>query len=179
MYLNVKHKIAFIHIPRTGGLGFTHSLTQKYGGRDRASVGRHCTLLQLRDKVPEVDRCFKFCMVRNPYSRIKSVWQWCNQHKKTAARQKWTRIEDMLEFIEQHPKGKIHWFPQTFFTHIDGAPQHFDKIYRNENYDEMLNDFEVKVAKRSNGTVGKLKLNDFSKRWIEKLYRDDFELLKY
>lgn len=179
MYLNLKHKIAFIHIPRTGGLGLTASLIKKHGRGDRIEIGRHCNLVSLKQKAPQIDECFKFCVVRNPYSKLQSVWRWCNQYKKTARLYGWKRIEDMLEFIEKNPQGKIHWFPQTFFTHTDNQEQSFTKIYRNETYSDMLKELGLDVPIGSNGTKGKEQLNDFSKKWIEKLYQKDFELLNY
>lgn len=179
MYLNVKNKIAFIHIPRNGGLGLTRALNRKHGPGESIDIGRHCNLPSLKHKVGELDDYFKFCIVRNPYSKLQSVWLWCNQYKKTAKLYNWKRIEDMLEFIEHHPKGKVHWFPQTFFTHTDGVTQNFNKIYRNEKYDEMLRELDLFVPKGSNGTGNKEPLNYFSKKWIEKLYQKDFELLNY
>lgn len=205
MYCNPEHKILFVHIPRNGGLTLGSQLaslfpTQGRQGRgpnhsvwhkgEHFDIGLHTKLDMIRQLARrlnfDIDSFFKFCIVRNPYTKCQSVWRWCNQYKQTARRKGWTRIEDMLEYIEQHPGEKVHWQPQTNWTHPEGHLESFTKIYRNESYSEMLKDlnqrgFAVTVREGSNGTRknDSDQLNEFSRRWIEKLYRKDFELLEY
>lgn len=206
MYCNPESKIVFIHIPRNGGLTLGGQLAKLHNYKvnskrnanhtvwnsngEHRDIGLHTKLSSVRILAREigvdVESFFKFCIVRNPYTKTQSVWRWCNQHKRTAERKGWTRIEDMLEYIEKNPGEKVHWQPQSEWTHPMGEEESFTKIYRNEQYEEMLKDlnargFAVAVREGSNGTHkgNNDQLNEFSRRWIEKLYAKDFELLEY
>ena len=68
-----KNKCIFIHIPKTGGTSIESVLL----GVDEFKTGSdHATISELINRGVDIDQYFKFTIVRNPITRIFSVWNY-------------------------------------------------------------------------------------------------------
>ncbi len=91
MPVSHKHKILFIHIPKTGGgtveksLGIfgednNGSLKSNYNilyGKEKNNFLQHLTLIEINNlKIKEINNYKKISFVRNPYDKIVSEYHW-------------------------------------------------------------------------------------------------------
>ena len=73
-----KHKLLFIHIPRTAGRSISAALRRELDGTKVA--WEHA---KLKDANFNIRPYTKFCVVRNPWERLVSQWRYLIQEKKT------------------------------------------------------------------------------------------------
>ena len=69
-------KIAFIHIPKTGGTSIGDVLKVNYGGHQCIQYNRHHTLSELLHKYPKCNEYIKFSVVRNPWDKMVSQFEY-------------------------------------------------------------------------------------------------------
>ena len=145
--INHKHKFIFIHIPKTAG----HSIERAFGawtGKDKINYGigmdsirrrpiQHYNLAQLERynfiSPTENSTYFKFCFVRNPYSRIVSAWKYLKV-------QKWSKVSEdtsFKKFVKKYKKN-LHAKTHCHWTHTNGV-KNIDFIGRFENLQEDFN----------------------------------------
>lgn len=83
-------RILFIHIPKTGGTSIVNMLSEIFEykerfipGVDRKQKNAHLTAKELKSILGdlEFDNWYKFCFVRNPYSRMVSCWKHLTRYK--------------------------------------------------------------------------------------------------
>lgn len=69
--INDKHKFIFIHIPKTGGTSIEQAFNQN---RVRQ---KHRTMTQYENMLhANIDQYFLFSVIRNPWDRMVSYWNW-------------------------------------------------------------------------------------------------------
>ena len=143
MPLTHRHKICFVHNPKAAGTsiqaalgivnedpqgilcgfyerqGFSTVYTQHYKASDIRQV-----------KPKEFAGYFTFAVVRNPYERTVSAWQW---YRKVHACEM-----SFKDFLTTNHEGN-HNHPQTEFIEDDGRII-VDKVYRYEKLDEVWKD---------------------------------------
>jgi len=159
MQIDNLSRMIFIHIPRTGGSAFSYSTPGTINGqhldpyyvsgdniintKEKLSTrcGRHTTWSFLKKKLKDIKadvsdyRLITF--VRHPIDRIISTYRYLTMVKKTRNTFQWKSINDMLDIIEEHPQGKVHWMPQTHWLIEDNKPVNYFKIYR---FEDIVND---------------------------------------
>ncbi len=118
-----KHKFVFIHIPRVGGTSFELSVGVNMW-KDHPNEKHLCTKETIKKYGKDTwDDYFTFSMVRNPYSRIISLWKsgyYCKAE---------TLYEFLLKFKPaEHESNKIR-----FIDILNPKP---DFVGRTENYEE-------------------------------------------
>tara|TARA_B100001939_G_C16917907_1_gene607834 strand:+ start:415 stop:1128 length:714 start_codon:yes stop_codon:yes gene_type:complete len=69
-------KIVFIHIPKTGGISIGDVLKANYGGHQCIQYNIHHTLSELLDKYPKCNEYIKFSVVRNPWDKMVSQFEY-------------------------------------------------------------------------------------------------------
>ena len=136
MPIIMKDKIAFIHIPKTGGSSIAAALKHNVGAMRHDRTGspfvcdEHWTYERLRQAVPRLDTYFSFAIVRNPWDRMFSEWKWrrsnrlCNVDFKVFAVR---AIRQCRNDIEQWDN---HWRPQ-----VDFLNENINFIGRFERFD--------------------------------------------
>ena len=125
------HNITFIHIPKTGGQSVRAVLRKVPGAEIMPLNGRDINI-----KHPDInttrnrfgDLGWTFCVVRNPYDRIVSMWQ--------HIRKVTNYTGDLNHFILEHADYNTFMKPQSkWFNHGE-----IDFIIRFEN---LRNDWET------------------------------------
>ena len=83
-WFSTQDGVAFIHIPKTGGVSIRQWGVDALGKRCRLiHKGRkHMTIHQIREKVDE-ELHTSFTVVRNPYDRAVSAWAYYKERNKT------------------------------------------------------------------------------------------------
>lgn len=106
--INNHHKIAFIHINKTGG----SSIERALGWRNISPT--HSTLKELTLKHKNIDKYYKFSFVRNPYSKMVSQY---HHRKQNMVDQKvinlnfkdWVKNLDELGFKIKGTGNQLAW----------------------------------------------------------------------
>lgn len=176
MPISNKHKLIFIHIPKTGGLSMMsmleieHKSENLYGViRDNESfpiTGSHCSILQhlsaleVKKLCPEYfDSYHKFTVVRNPYDRIVSIYNYqqhlgINHHLHDPSwsfgyfvrnlRKNFLKIRE----VSSH-NGYCHFIPQIDFIY-DKNTLLVDAIIKFEDYSRQVSEFLKRFRINSN-----------------------------
>jgi hypothetical protein len=199
MIINLRNNFLFIHIPKNSGTAMSKNILKKYKksfllknvdrktGIDKMHLYNNVITKYIHPKF--IKRSLKFCIVRNPYNKIYSAWNFIKE------RHGFDNINDFIKkkltkkFIYGYEliKGdaRVHYRPQhTFILNKN------NKIYVNFiiRYENLNNDIR-KLNKKHNlkiPTYGNNKnknyieyLNEESIKKINELYKKDFELLNY
>tara|TARA_Y100000296_G_C5120514_1_gene230163 strand:+ start:139 stop:879 length:741 start_codon:yes stop_codon:yes gene_type:complete len=71
-------KIAFLHIPKTGGTSVEHTIQRVWGSAQE----RHYNVRQMQEVLEneDINEYKIFTVVRNPFDRIISTWRWWVYH---------------------------------------------------------------------------------------------------
>ena len=210
-------KVIFIHIPKCAGTSIENVLIDykldkktfkadihKWWGNLNTVNGKyeldHSTFAYLANNCKNYNPSFfKFCVVRNPYSRLVSEYHYC---KKRCSRfvKNLTDFKSFIYFIrdkfevilnneEKNHFIISHYLPQYKFIYIDGKCT-MDYIIKFERLDK---DWEI-VCKKLNikrklvneGKYSSGKKYDYNDYYddelrniVYNLYKEDFELFNY
>lgn len=195
-------RIAFIHVPKTGGTsveryfeshGWTMSYWSKPRDGGRTPSDQHLLYDDLRSLVPDLDEIPSFAIVRHPLKRFLSEWKW----------QRWEikRLRDGLgDFVDRVesslPEDPVywdnHWRPQSDFL-----SDRIDRVIRLEDIEsefprllEMLGlDLPPRLP-RTNPSSGsgirawlrrpsRAQLSETDIARLERIYAQDFAELGY
>ena len=194
--------LLFIHIPKAGG-----SYVEKEFNKNNYKIGKFDNNKHLKSK----NKCtfwhtpvkynkninFKdyrvFTVVRNPYDRIISEYNWkgFGEFYKKLNVSKNTEINQFISKLNTNEKiydGDCHLVPQSEYL-TDYYGNKVENIIHQENLDEELEKFinkyklNVKLSKEKNQVKKKnFTQNDLtteSKNIIKNYYKEDFKLLGY
>ena len=205
-----KHKLIFIHIPKTAGtsiekvlidykLNINGDLKKWYGNVNKYELD-HSTIHYLINNCKYYNQKYiKFCVVRNPYERLVSEYNYCKRYKSRFIKNINTfedfvfelrdRFNIVLDNEEKNHYLISHYLPQYKFTHIKNECK-IDVILRFENLNKDWN----KICKIINKDIKLIKSNKYSslkkynyldyynselKKIVYELYKDDFILFNY
>ena len=92
-----KHKVIFVHIPKTGGT----SIERFFGAKQFARTGKHASVSNLRQAVgaDAWNHYFKFSFVRNPWDRMVSYFNWRSQDLQNNVDVQGRTFKDWLRFL--------------------------------------------------------------------------------
>ena len=90
--INHQQKFIFVHIPKTGGSSIelticpNTSIAGNHTGKLNNTTfdGKHWTYKQINLQTPNINTYFKFTIVRNPYDRIVSLFEWLQTYTQSA-----------------------------------------------------------------------------------------------
>ncbi len=146
--LSISHRFLFVHIPKTGGNSIQRILLPysedqivafaMQDGKERFEIcGRftrhkHATLAEYHGRVPPelFAGLFKFCAVRNPWSRAISFYFSPRRWIMRGTSPYWSR-DDFLELLPQLP-------PMVDYLKIDGQVHDLGGVIRFEKLAEQL-----------------------------------------
>ncbi len=146
--LSISHSFLFVHIPKTGGNSIQRILDpysedrivafaaqdgkERFEVQGRFTRHKHATLADYHSRVPPelFAGLFKFCTVRNPWSRAISSYFSPRRWLLQGATPCWSRA-DFLEMLVKLP-------PMVEFLKIDGQVQAMGEVIRYERLAEQL-----------------------------------------
>ena len=198
-----KNKFVFIHIPKNSGTAMTKELQKTYKNtkllmqceRDGKNIGidkMHLYYDVIYEFIPKnvLDNYLKFCIIRNPYNKIYSAWNFIKE------RHGYSNVNDFIKYKlnEEFIYGKqiipgnarVHYRPQFTFVYDNKNNKFADFIIRYENLNEdiskMNENYGLNIKLYDNGNTKQSYINFLNKESILKinsLYKKDFELFNY
>ena len=182
--------LAFVHIPKSGG-GSVKWWIKNY--KLPILHQGHCNLLELKESSPE-EITQSFCIVRNTYARIISVYNFAEyKARKRLVNKKTQFYKPAIEVLEKHSKG-IEYFVQWMIerNHVNVVSQldwinGVDLILQQEN---LKSDF-VQIQQKLNcyhilpESIHKLNYNPqlfYTKSYINfinRIYEKEIEYFNY
>lgn len=207
----------FIHIPKTAGTSIEQVLIDygldyirfnadrnKWWGNLKTDKGTyeldHSTFAYLEKNCKNYNpQFFKFCVVRNPYSRLVSEFLHCKKIGSRFVKNLGNFksfvyfIRDNFDYILNNEEEKheviSHYLPQNKFIYVNGDCKmdlviKFEKI--NEDWQILCKKLNInrKLIKSNKYSYGKTyNYNDYYddelRNIVYNLYKDDFELFHY
>lgn len=146
--LSISHRFLFVHIPKTGGNSIQRILhpysedrivalaaqdgKERFEVQGRFTPHKHATLAEYRSRIPPelFAELFKFCAVRNPWSRAISFYFSPRRWMKRGMSPYWSR-DDFLVLLAQLP-------PMVDYLKIDGQIQEMGDVIQYERLSQQL-----------------------------------------
>ena len=178
-----KHNYIFIHIPKTAGTSIKNYLnslrpkTDYKSPEDPLEKFGHHKLPYYESKYKNTEEFYKFCFLRNPYSRMVSLYKYAKR---------WTEFDSsFLGFCEFLNIGKKftnnivweeHYEPQSnyisdeinFIGKVESINSDFEHICNHLNiphkelaHDNKSNNASISICKRSSQIIEEIYENDF------------------
>lgn len=199
-----QHDLAFVHVPKCGGVSVTHALIEALTGqRYQGSVSGIAKELrtkyaletpkQRHARASEYCTQRKFALVRNPYDRFYSAYKWTCRvgfyKKKGVTAKKF--VKDTIQRFEDanNTAGDPAWFhtqPQTYF--IDESCVYVVKLedFFNGESNAKLNDyigFDLPLIRKDNRSKHHVTKHDFFSHdivdFVKEYYQEDFKKFEY
>ena len=160
--LSLSHKFLFVHVPKTGGNSIQRVLNpysedrivaldaqdgmDRFEVRGRFTPHKHATLADYRERIPPelFAGLFRFCAVRDPWSRAISFYFTPRRWMKRGLAPVWSR-DDFLALLPQLP-------PMVDYLKIDGRIQAMAGIIRYENLADELQSVLDRIGIEIDGT---------------------------
>ena len=195
-----KHKIIFLHIPKTGGssieLAFgLFTFNNGYRIDNNIKAMHHFTWEEYKNYLGQkkYDEYYKFTIIRNPYNKVISDYFWLKNIAKLEYDNFQNKsFDEYLDYCDHLVKNNLynltlfhdHFMPQHKFIYNDKNKLMIDKILRFENFDYIEKFIKIKYNINinhinKNETKNNIILNDIQKNKIYNIYKNDFILLKY
>lgn len=199
----IKEKIIFIHIPKNAGTSIIKYLTVKYGLHNIKGTLGHSNIKQHKEVIPSnLNEYFKFCVVRNPWSRFVSNYTYArclksyyhslskNPHPDFNVLKNITFEEALYAFYEHYKTtNKIlykhpGWKPQYKFICDENNNILIDKIFK---YEKLNTDKDFIKLVPSLPLFNKSEHLHYTKYYtnsnmidiIKEIYKKDIELFNY
>jgi hypothetical protein len=196
-------KFVFIHIPKNSGTEMSNQIQSIYNDskllmyveREGPNIGidKMHLYYQVISKFIDgnvLDNSIKFCIIRNPYNKIYSAWNYLKDRYS---------YNNFNEFVKYHlneefiygletivSDARVHYRPQFTFIYDNGDKQYVDFIiryeYLNDDIIKFNNLYNLNIPTYANDNINKDYINFFNLESIQKinsLYKKDFELLNY
>ena len=151
------NNIEFIHIPRTGGTTMLTHLSEL--DPVRFNVDRpHVTANQMLAMDPTFKDKYSFTIVRNPFQRLVSIWQYELKQALGTKDPNFAKLNDFNVWLK-HYASNLDWgrsfmiLPQWFWLSNWDDFIEVKNIYIFEQYDYWLDHLEKKLGHTFNKTV--------------------------
>jgi hypothetical protein len=197
-----KKKFIFIHIPKNSGTTMSNEIHKIYNDskllkfveREGPNIG--IDKMHLYNEVIDIfipknilDTYFKFCIIRNPYNKLYSAWNFIkNRHGYENVNDfiKYKLNEKFIYGLEINPgDARVHYRPQFTFVYNKNDNKYVDFIIKYENLNNDIrilnNKFDLNIPEYDNN-IEKNYIKFFNRESIEiinKLYKKDFILFNY
>ena len=140
--INHEHKFIFVHIPKTAGITVIQMLSRACSVDDKFKSGHPIYDKYLEFFGQSIKEYFSFCIVRNPWDRLVSVFHYLQnggRNNKDAKQGEMLKDYNFKSFVHDFSFEKfpyIHFKPQMYFIK---SVDNFDYIGRLENLQEDFN----------------------------------------
>lgn len=190
-------ELIFIHIPKNAGTAITNSKTAKFFS------GGHQSAKEIMNQYPkEWNQYFKFAVVRNPWDRVvsnyeyaimeKSYWHHISENNPGAAHFDYHTLknktfEDCVNLLYKNRESLRHqgWSPQYVWISDNDKNVLVDKIFYHEKLDtdeefnKMIPDLEkVNISTRKSVNYKDYYTDDLINKVLE-IYDYDIKLFKF
>lgn len=194
-----KHQLVFIAIPKTASTSIWWLLRNRTDGFEGH---QHYSILDVYEKNDKdlVDFYYSFAVVRNPYTRFISAFKHMKKNRNLGSgiETPLDKLKDLYKkmqlsenkILERHMDDDV-WIPQNQWCCIHKIPV-VDKIMRYETLEEEWNKFvefqnaripishiSDELPKHNVGDDSEIILGDEEKKYIQKIYRNDFTIFGY
>lgn len=186
----MKHKLLFIHIPKTGGTSIEKQMNvyekKDYGyGIFKGKAMQHYTVNEAKKYFPITENYWSFSVVRNPYTRFVSDYHWNEKNFKSKT------VDEFLCLAEKVVNGELyskniyydHFMPQYKYLCDASGNVLVNRVFRFESFKDISSEPRLKFININNKCnlcrTNKIQLNNEQKLRIRKLYARDFELFGY
>jgi hypothetical protein len=167
--INKTHRFIFIHIPKTGGTSVKEQLrqyrtasdlyinhpadTQGFASARAVKIRKHSSAIEVRTALgaAEFSRFFKFCAVRNPFSRTISLFRFLKFNFRAWPRSDVMEKMDSLEefvaspiFRSRGPGGIIS--PQVHWLVDESGANCMDFIVRTETIEHDFRQIKARLG---------------------------------
>ena len=176
-------KFEFIHIPRTGGTTILTHLSEL--DPVRFNVERpHVTANQMLALDPNFKKKYSFAVVRNPYQRLVSIWQYELYRALGSKNPDFAKLNDFNVWLEYYASN-LDWgrsfmvLPQWFWITDWNGTRIVTETFRFEQYDLGLDHLGQLLGKPLNNTIvtnRSMKHYDYKEIATEKSRRTMIEL---
>lgn len=190
-------ELIFIHIPKNAGTAITNSKTAKFFS------GGHQSAKEIMNQYPkEWNQYFKFAVVRNPWDRVvsnyeyaimeKSYWHHISENNPGATHFDYHTLknktfEDCVNLLYKNRESLRHqgWSPQYVWISDNDKNVLVDKIFYHEKLDtdeefnKMIPDLEkVNISTRKSVNYKDYYTNDLINK-VSEIYDYDIKLFKF
>lgn len=190
-------ELIFIHIPKNAGTAITNSKTAKFFS------GGHQSAKEIMNQYPkEWNQYFKFAVVRNPWDRVvsnyeyaimeKSYWHHISENNPEAAHFDYHTLknktfEDCVNLLYKNRESLRHqgWSPQYVWISDNDKNVLVDKIFYHEKLDtdkefnKMIPDLEkVNISTRKSVNYKDYYTDDLINK-VSEIYDYDIKLFKF
>ncbi|MEP3387245.1 MAG: sulfotransferase family 2 domain-containing protein, partial [Reichenbachiella sp.] len=187
------HKCIFVHIPKAAGIAISQSLFNNLGGG-------HETIQYYQEilKPSDFEHFYKFTIVRNPWDRLHSAYEYLKSggfgpNDKTWFLNNLSTFKNFEDFVlnwlsKENSNAYIHFNPQVNFLKDQHGKINFDLIGRYETLSDDVDQIKQRLNiphKLQNKNVNLKKRNyqeAYTKKMIEKVesvYSDDVKIFNY
>lgn len=191
-------KFIFIHIPKNGGTSINISLRDYCEYPPELSAGirnsnlsieyqKHTALAEIKNSNIDIQKYFKFCIIRNPWDRILSLYFHRIEKVKKLSDTQHSDFNSWIQnvFLNEY-LSKKYWKNQIEYISIDGKVN-VDYIIRFENYQDGWQQVcqKLKIEKdlvheyKTNHQKYTQYYNKSSIQAVQKIFKKDIELFKY
>ncbi len=201
MPISDKHKVIFLHIPKTGGTSIEKFLDIKPSASTfysqylplsiSVAAPQHLPYADLKAKLP-VDKWvtyYKFAIVRNPWERLLSTYKWKSRGCKT--------FEEFVFFVDllfkKYKPADLHYYSdyqRNWCSHLLPQSMYIGDdvhVYRFEHFNEIVDDLKQRLGlgeeiKKVNGSDHDHYSHYYTKKLREtvaRIYADDIERFGY
>lgn len=190
-------ELIFIHIPKNAGTAITNSKTAKFFS------GGHQSAKEIMNQYPkEWNQYFKFAVVRNPWDRVvsnyeyaimeKSYWHHISENNPGAAHFDYHTLknktfEDCVNLLYKNRESLRHqgWSPQYVWISDNDKNVLVDKIFYHEKLDtdkefnKMIPDLEkINISTRKSVNYKDYYTDDLINK-VSEIYDYDIKLFKF
>lgn len=190
-------KVLFIHIPKTAGSSLNRTPIAS-----KVDKKIHPFKTTIMDRIIELgaEDYFKFCFIRNPYSRFYSLYSYFQKMDKNhqfykynvricEVMQKFTSFDEFSEaFLELRMKNNFHFYPQSRYVYCDGIKiadfvgkmeNMADDVFKLAETIGVRTNFTIPHANKSTDGMYEKHFSKNSKNIVEKFYAEDLDNFDY
>lgn len=188
--------LLFIHIPKNAGTSVTFFLSQKTKLTGYKQGSEHIRYNDLIKKLPKLKKLKSFCIVKNPFDRLTSIYRFTKRPFKLSKwfksdyekiQKKISTFESFLEFIEDYTlQDKFH--PMLTWRNQHEWAEGVDHIFKFEKLHEVqlfLNNqgIEGKLTKMNISNDNNIGYRQYytqrTKKKIENIFKEDLNKFNY
>ena len=210
--ISYEHECIFVHIPKTGGTSIENmiwtqsernvrhlcqGLVDSFNNKYQSGGLQHLLSWQIREEigVEFFDKCFKFSVVRNPWDKAVSQYEYMKEREDLRDFIGMKRNEEFRTYRELiQTKTHVQWEHQYRFVFDENGEQLVDYLGRFENFNEEVEfimtrlgldrgmfGFKRKIphAKKSNRRHVSSYYDKESFEMVREYYKMDVELFNY
>jgi len=169
-----ERKLAFIHIPKTGGSSVAAGIFKNYGinfsnyeGLDKIVADQFCATFELKharfSEYPKAiqNNYIPFAIIRNPIDRFYSQYGWYTKFNGGCT---------LDQFCDKIEKKEIRqWHSQKYYA------KEVNTLFRFEDLEKVMDCLEIPKYHKKNGSIYRKETNYKINERVMEIYKDDFD----